>query len=125
VKNRKSIDHEKGHRSYSEHLHSVCRSCKPALALPGLLLACYLAVSILMLSQWHSPRDLIYYGVAFVLGPVFEAATVHFGAWQYSEPLYLIPIWLPLLWGIMAVFLKKVCEIFAGLVGAKGSRHAK
>ncbi len=91
---------------------------------PVVLLACYLAVSILMLYQWHARSDLISYAIAFVLGPLGEVAAVHFGAWQYSEPLYLIPIWLPFLWGVVALFLKKVSEGFAGVLEAKNSRQA-
>lgn len=84
------------------------------------LLACYLAVSVSMLYQWHAPSDVAFYGIAFLLGPLGEIAAVHSGAWQYSEPLYLIPIWLPFLWGIVGLFLKRVSEAFAGVLERKG-----
>ncbi len=81
---------------------------------PSVLLLCYLAVSAFMLYQWHGRSDLAFYATAFLLGPLGEVVAVHFGAWRYSAPLYVIPVWLPFLWGIVALFLKKASEIFAG-----------
>ena len=80
---------------------------------PIVLLLCLLAVSVLMLRRWHSASDLIFYLVAFVLGPIGEIAAVCFGAWEYARPFYVIPIWLPFLWGVVALFLKRVAEVVA------------
>ena len=77
---------------------------------PIALSLCYMLVTVFMLSKWHARSDLVSYSVAFVAGPAAEAVAVHFRAWEYSKPLYLIPVWLPLLWGIVGLFLKKVCE---------------
>ena len=74
------------------------------------LAICYLSISICMLYRWHKSSDLIFYFVAFGLGPLGEIMAVYFGAWQYTEPFILIPVWLPFLWGIAAVFLKKISE---------------
>jgi hypothetical protein len=65
-----------------------------------------------MLCRWHSRSDLIFYFVAFSLGPAGEVVAVYCGAWEYSKPFYLIPIWLPFLWGIAALFMKKISETF-------------
>jgi hypothetical protein len=46
-----------------------------------------------------------------------ESVAVYFGAWDYSKPLYLIPIWLPFLWGITALFMKNICETILGKHG--------
>jgi len=77
---------------------------------PVFLSICYVLISIFMLYRWHAKSDLIFYFVAVVLGPLGEVVAVYFGAWQYSKPLYLIPIWLPFLWGIAALFMKKLSE---------------
>ena len=77
---------------------------------PIALSLCYMLVTVFMLSKWHARSDLLFYSVAFVVGPAAEAVAVRFRAWEYSKPLYLIPVWLPLLWGIVGLFLKKVCE---------------
>ena len=77
---------------------------------PIALFLCYLIISIIMLCNWHSKSDLVFYFVAFVLGTIADLLAVHFGAWEYSKPFFLIPIWLPFLWGITGLFIKKISE---------------
>ena len=77
---------------------------------PVVLSLCLLGASILMLRKWHSKSDLTFYLVALVLGPVGEIVAVGSGAWEYAKPSYLIPMWLPFLWGVVALFLKRVSE---------------
>jgi hypothetical protein len=77
---------------------------------PAILTIFYVVVSTTMLAKWHKRSDLIFYFVAFALGPMGEAFAIYLGAWQYSKPLYLIPLGLPFLWGITALFLRKISE---------------
>ncbi len=77
---------------------------------PGILTIFYVVITIIMLTKWHERNDVIFYLVAFSLGPIGEAFAIYFGAWRYSKPFYLIPIWLPLLWGISGLFVKKISE---------------
>jgi len=70
----------------------------------------YIFISIFMLCKWHAKSDFVFYFVAFVLGPLGELVAIYFGAWEYSKPLYFIPVWLPFLWGIAALFMKKLSE---------------
>jgi hypothetical protein len=77
---------------------------------PIALTFCYVAISIVMLMKWHTKSDLFFYFVTFVLGPLGESAAIYFGAWKYSKPFYLIPLWLPFLWGICALFMKNISE---------------
>jgi hypothetical protein len=77
---------------------------------PAILTISYVVISMMMLTKWHERSDLIFYFVAFGLGPLGEAFAIYLGAWQYSKPFYLIPIWLPFLWGISAVFVKRMSE---------------
>jgi hypothetical protein len=76
-----------------------------------ILALCYLIISVYMLYRWHTKSDVIFYSIAFVFGPAGEVVAVSFRAWEYSKPLYVIPIWLPFLWGIAALFIKKLSEI--------------
>jgi hypothetical protein len=85
--------------------------------LPLFLTICYAALSLILFTRWHSRRDLIFYCVAFVCGPLGEFFAVRFGAWQYAKPFYLIPLWLPFLWGIAALFIKKLSEALASNSG--------
>jgi hypothetical protein len=77
---------------------------------PAILALCYILISLFMLYRWHTKSDLIFYFAAFVLGPIGELVATHFGAWKYSKPTFLIPIWLPFLWGIALLFMKKFSE---------------
>jgi hypothetical protein len=67
-------------------------------------------VAVFMIYRWHQKSDLIIFFVAFVLGPAAEAIAVYFGAWKYAKPIFLIPIWLPFLWGTVVLFFKKLCD---------------
>jgi len=77
---------------------------------PLLLTICYVAISVVVLTRWHTKSDLLFYWVTFALGPMGEFVAVYFGAWKYSKPLFLLPLWLPFLWGICALFMKNVSE---------------
>ena len=77
---------------------------------PLVLAGGYGLLSLAMLYKWHTRGDLAFYFVAFVLGPAGEMVAIRFGAWRYAEPFYLIPLWLPLLWGIAALFGKRIVE---------------
>ena len=77
---------------------------------PFILTIFYVVISVIMLTKWHEKSDLIFYFVAFSLGTIGGAFAIYLGAWQYTKPFYLIPIWLPFLWGISALFIKKLSE---------------
>jgi hypothetical protein len=77
---------------------------------PVILLVSLVVTSALLLRRWHRRSDVLFYVAGFVLGPLGEAMAVHFGAWHYAKPLFLVPIWLPCLWGIAALFVKRLCE---------------
>ena len=81
---------------------------------PLLLAGCYLAMSVFMLWRWHRPSDLAYFFLALALGPLGEMAAVSRGAWTYAQPAFLVPLWLPLAWGISGLFLKKTVEALTG-----------
>jgi uncharacterized membrane protein YoaT (DUF817 family) len=77
---------------------------------PNLLLVIYILISALMIKKWHSKKDLIYFFVAFILGPVGELFATRLGAWSYAKPFFYIPLWLPFLWGIASLFMMKLPE---------------
>jgi hypothetical protein len=85
---------------------------------PATLTLAYALLSLLLLLQWHSRSEVVYFGLAALLGPLGEFVAVSFGAWEYSLPWVNIPIWLPLAWGIAGLFLNKI----AGLLLADQAR---
>ena len=87
---------------------------------PLILLLAIIVTGALMLYRWHSPDDLRFFFLGLILGPLAELPAVHFGAWSYSEPLYLVPIWLPFLWGAVALVLRKSSEALGTPASASG-----
>jgi len=62
---------------------------------------------------WVDRDAAVYYFVAAVSGPLVEIVCVYFGIWSYTLPQFLgIPIWLPLVWGMFGLFLKKFQDIY-------------
>jgi hypothetical protein len=86
-------------------LHSVALFWQNSLMLTGILIF----LSLLMFLVWRSKEDVILYIVASVSGAVAESTAIAFGAWSYAIPdISGIPYWLPFLWGIAAVFIKRI-----------------
>jgi hypothetical protein len=78
------------------------------LALTALLIATGVAIYALRptrTSAWV-------YVVGFVFGPLAEGVSIHTGAWEYASPTFLgIPIWLPFVWGIAALFIQNTADL--------------
>jgi hypothetical protein len=94
-------------------VESAVYLCSVALAsllwrFPWFLALSFLLLSAFVLHRWHDRSDLASYLIGFVMGSTGEAVAVYFGAWQYSKALFLVPIWLPFLWGIAALFMKRL-----------------
>ena len=61
-----------------------------------------------MLLVWRSKEDLLLYIICSVAGTLAEAVAIASGAWKYSLPNFIgVPYWLPFLWGIAALFIKR------------------
>ena len=78
---------------------------------PVVVLVLYAVLSAFMLYRWHSPADLAAFVAAMVLGSIADFVAVSFGVWEYGEPIFRVPIWLPLGWGIIGLFLKRVSDV--------------
>jgi hypothetical protein len=80
---------------------------------PAVLLFSLLIVTAIALYRWHSKTDVAFYLVALAFGTAADFVAVRFGAWGYSN-WNLVPIWLPLLWGIAGLLLNKIVEALTG-----------
>lgn len=89
---------------------------------PTILLFSFIVLSISMLWRWHDVDDLVFYGLPFVLGPLGEMVAIYHGAWQYSRPYVLVPLWLPLAWGCAGLYMKKTAYV---LIAHRRARSAK
>ena len=74
------------------------------------LLAGLLAVdAALMLSVRRSAADVVLLAFCGAFGAVAESFGIATGAWTYTVPLAAgVPIWLPFIWGIAALFVKEI-----------------
>jgi hypothetical protein len=67
------------------------------------------SISAFMLLVWKSKEDLYLYAIVAVSGAIAEAVAIAFGVWKYTLPNFAgIPAWLPLLWGLAAVFIRRI-----------------
>ncbi len=90
-------------------VYGLCVALASALwTHPAKLTGCYVLVSLLTALKWHTKADLVSYAAGAVLGPLGEAVAVHYGAWTYAKSSLLIPMWLPLLWGVAGFFLRRL-----------------
>jgi zinc transporter ZupT len=67
-----------------------------------------LGLGISIIFFMNPRRDWILFTTAGISGAIAEAIGIKFGAWTYTNPTYVIPIWLPILWGVAALFIKKL-----------------
>jgi uncharacterized membrane protein YoaT (DUF817 family) len=84
---------------------------------PSLLTACFFIITILLFIKYHEKSDIVFYFVAFVLGPLGEFFAILFGSWSYANPFFFIPTWLPLAWGIAILLVKKISETILATTG--------
>ena len=66
-------------------------------------------VGILMLCVDWNLKHLIYYVAVFISGPLAESLAIHFGAWTYTQPIFIgVPIWLPFVWGNAGLYVLRL-----------------
>jgi len=66
-----------------------------------------LILSVIALAVWHKKNDIITFLLGIIFGWFSESVCIYFGAWKYTNPTYLVPLWLPLLWGIAAFTIRR------------------
>lgn len=68
-----------------------------------------LVISIFILLFWTSKEEKILYLIGFVLVPIYDLILVPTGIWSYGNPtIFRVPLWLPLLYGILTVTAIKI-----------------
>ena len=89
---------------------------------PYLLTALLALDGALMLRARRSGEDLAHLIFCGAFGALAEVFGIGFGAWSYTLPQASgVPLWLPLIWGIAALFVKEIgLQIRAVMAQAKG-----
>jgi hypothetical protein len=72
-----------------------------------LLTILLLIIAIFTLIYFHKKNDLITFFVGSMSGAFAESVCIYFEAWVYNNPTFLIPLWLPILWGIAALVIRR------------------
>jgi|SRR3989344_5997927 len=75
---------------------------------PFVLMFVCAGISLIILLKWHRKEDIFCYGFGFTLGPIAEIISIYFGAWKYTLPQFIIPVWLPFMWGTAALMFIKL-----------------
>jgi hypothetical protein len=72
-----------------------------------LLTFALLIMAIFSLSYFHTKTDFIVFTTVGIVASFAEAVCIYFGAWNYTNPTRLIPLWLPILWGLAAIIIRR------------------
>jgi hypothetical protein len=72
---------------------------------PQLIALSHAVLGLIMLAVIRSRRYLIWYAVAFILGPIIlDIPGMYFGIWSYGTPqIFGFPFWLPFFYGNITV----------------------
>ncbi len=67
--------------------------------------------SLILFYFWHGKEDVYTYLLGLTILPLLDIVCVAFGVWSYSYPTLLgIPLWLPFLWGMNCVALRRLAH---------------
>ena len=89
---------------------------------PLLLTALLIATGIAIYALRPSRTSAWVYVVGFVFGPLAEGVSIRTGAWEYTSPTFLgIPLWLPFVWGIAALFIQNTADIGKAIFAREAS----
>ena len=86
---------------------------------PMILLGVLISLSILYLLWVKTRRANLTYTIGFLLGPTGESLCVYLGAWDYARAP-VIPIWLPVAWGLVSVVFDNLNQTISELTGEVG-----
>lgn len=76
-----------------------------------LLFILLLVLSTIILKLYWSKKELALFIIVGIAGALAEVVAIAFGAWTYAyKSLYTVPFWLPVLWGIAGIFIKRMYE---------------
>ena len=90
---------------------------------PVALTALLIVTGVAIYALRPSRTSACVYVVGFVFGPLAEGVSISTGAWEYASPTFLgIPVWLPFVWGIAALFIQNSADIGKAIFARHDSR---
>jgi hypothetical protein len=95
---------------------------------PVALTALLIVTGVAIYALRPSRTSAFVYLIGFLFGPLAEGVSIRTGAWEYASPTFLgIPLWLPFVWGIAALFIQNTADLGKAIFardesGARGLR---
>jgi hypothetical protein len=90
---------------------------------PVALTALLIATGVAIYALRPSRTSAFVYLIGFLFGPLAEAVSIRTGAWEYASPTFLgIPVWLPFVWGIAALFIQNSADLGKAIFARDESR---
>lgn len=81
---------------------------------PYLLSLGLLLLMVLRLIFFHQPWDVLIFLIGACVGPTLELALTNLNLYYFTEPDFLgMPYWLPLLWGAVALAVRRLSWIIS------------
>ncbi len=66
-------------------------------------------------------KDRLFFVIATVFGTIAELFGTYFKVWTYSNPSFLnIPMWLPLAWGMIVLWINSLVKVIERMVRERG-----
>lgn len=95
---------------------------------PVALTAILIVTGVAIYALRPSRTSAFVYLIGFLFGPLAEAVSIRTGAWEYASPTLLgIPLWLPFVWGIAALFIQNTADLGKAIFAkeASGTRRLR
>ncbi len=75
------------------------------------LTALLILSSVFLLKFWFGRRELYHFITAIVIGTLAEIAATYSGAWIYAyATLMIIPLWVPIGWGLFVMIISHIAD---------------
>jgi hypothetical protein len=89
---------------------------------PVALTALLIVTGVAIYALRPSRTSAFVYLIGFLFGPLAEAVSIRTGAWEYASPTFLgIPLWLPFVWGIAALFIQNTADLGKAIFATEDS----
>jgi hypothetical protein len=82
----------------------------------GILTLLLTILLFVVLSYWHAKEDIYFVVAGGIIGPLMELIGTSVGAWHYSNPTWYIPVWLPLVYAVFAVVVRRTAVLVNGWI---------
>ncbi len=69
-----------------------------------------LIIWLIAILIWHRKIDILFFIIGCVICPIVDFVNIPLGVWTYTNPSFIIPIWLPLFYGFGSVLSQRIVK---------------